>query len=61
MAVNAADYFKSFPKLSQSEVTAAADHFNALEDNGKINENAIIRLFGELGQTISVAQAKKDI
>lgn len=61
MAVNAADYFISFPKLSQSEVTAAADHFNALQDNGKINENAIIRLFGELGQTISVAQAKKDI
>ena len=61
MAVRAADYFSKFPSLSHDEVEAAAEHFNALNQGGKIHDAQVVRLFKELGEDITIDTAKKHI
>ena len=62
MSVNAADYFKKFPKLPPNEIKQLAEHFNGIAGNdGEIDANEVQTMFKEMGQNITIQQAKDHI
>jgi len=61
MAAKAADYYAQFPKLSHAEINAAEEHYNQVAVDGRIHDKQVVQLFKDLGNDITIDQAKKNI